>query len=59
MGREMRGRFKREGIYVYLWLIHVNNKNIELYKLNGETVYFIEGVDIGVHINELYLSKVA
>ena len=23
MGREMRGRFKREGIYVYLWLIHV------------------------------------
>ena len=30
-GREMGGRFKREGIYVYLWLIHVevwqkNNK---------------------------------
>ena len=23
VGREMRGRFKREGIYVYLWLIHV------------------------------------
>ena len=23
IGREMRGRFKREGIYVYLWLIHV------------------------------------
>ena len=23
MGREMEGRFKREGIYVYLWLIHV------------------------------------
>ena len=23
MGREMRGSFKREGIYVYLWLIHV------------------------------------
>ena len=22
MGREMVGRFKREGIYVYLWLIH-------------------------------------
>ena len=21
-GREMQGRFKREGIYVYLWLIH-------------------------------------
>ena len=21
MGREMGGRFKREGIYVYLWLI--------------------------------------
>ena len=23
MGREMGGRFKREGMYVYLWLIHV------------------------------------
>ena len=23
MRREMGGRFKREGIYVYLWLIHV------------------------------------
>ena len=23
MGREMGGRFKREGIYVYLWLIHI------------------------------------
>ena len=23
MGREMRGRLKREEIYVYLWLIHV------------------------------------
>ena len=22
-GREMRGRFKREGIFVYLWLIHI------------------------------------
>ena len=23
LGREMGGCFKREGIYVYLWLIHV------------------------------------
>ena len=23
MGREMGGRFKREGIYVSLWLVHV------------------------------------
>ena len=23
MDREMGGRFKRKGIYVYLWLIHV------------------------------------
>jgi len=23
MGQEMGGRFKKEGIYVYLWLIHV------------------------------------
>ena len=22
-GRELRGRFKREGIYVHLWLIHI------------------------------------
>jgi len=22
-GRELGGRFKREGIYAYLWLIHV------------------------------------
>ena len=22
-GRKMGGRFKREGIYVYIWLIHV------------------------------------
>ena len=24
MGREVGGRFKREGIYVYLWPIHVD-----------------------------------
>ena len=24
MGREVGGRFKKEGIYVYLWLIHVD-----------------------------------
>ena len=23
MGREMGGRFKKEGIYVYLWLMHI------------------------------------
>ena len=23
VGREMGERFKREGVYVYLWLIHV------------------------------------
>ena len=23
MGRDLGGRFKREGIYAYLWLIHV------------------------------------
>ena len=26
MGREMGGRFKREGIYVYLWLIQKTTK---------------------------------
>ena len=25
MGREMGGRFKTEGIYVYLWLIRVGH----------------------------------
>ena len=24
MGWEVRGRFKREGTYVYLWLIHID-----------------------------------
>ena len=24
MGREMGGKLKKEGIYVYLWLIHVD-----------------------------------
>ena len=24
MGREIGGRFKRKGVYVYLWLIHVD-----------------------------------
>ena len=23
MGKEMGGKFKRQGLYVYLWLIHV------------------------------------
>ena len=23
MRRDMRGRFKREGIYIFLWLIHI------------------------------------
>ena len=23
-GWEVRGRFKREGMYVYLWLIHID-----------------------------------
>ena len=23
IGREMKGKFRREGMYVYLWLIHV------------------------------------
>ena len=33
-GREMGGRFKREGIYVYLWLIHVEvwKKATKFYK---------------------------
>ena len=34
MGREMGGSFKREGIYVYLWLIHVEvcQKTTKFYK---------------------------
>ena len=26
MGKEMGGKFKREGIYVYLWLIYSDKK---------------------------------
>ena len=34
MGREVGGRFKRDGSYVYLWLIHVEllQKTTEFYK---------------------------
>ena len=34
MGWEMGGRFKRKGIYVYLWLIHIEvwQKTIKFYK---------------------------
>ena len=34
MGREMGGRFKREGAYVSLWLIHVDiwQKPTKFYK---------------------------
>jgi len=34
MGREMGGSFKREGTYVYLWLIHVYpwQKTTKFYK---------------------------
>ena len=34
MGREMEGRFKREEIHVYLWLIHVqvSQKTTKFYK---------------------------
>ena len=29
MQREIGGRFKREGIYVYLWLIHVDWREVQ------------------------------
>ena len=34
MGREVGWRFKREGMYIYLWLIHVNvwQKPTQYYK---------------------------
>ena len=34
MGREMGGKFKRERIYVYLWLIHLEvwQKTIKFFK---------------------------
>ena len=34
MGKEMEGKFKREGMYVYLWLTHfeVWQKTTKLYK---------------------------
>ena len=35
MGREIGGSFKREGINVYLWLIHVEvrQKRVKFYKV--------------------------
>ena len=30
MGRVMRGRLKREGIYVHLWLIHVDFRKLNI-----------------------------
>ena len=30
MGRKMGGRFKREGIYVYLWLILKDRNGMDL-----------------------------
>ena len=40
LGREMGRRFKREGIYVHLWLIHVEvwQKTIEFCKVNYSSI---------------------
>ena len=42
MGRELGGRFKREGIYVYLWLIQktkiMASGSITSWEIDGETV---------------------
>ena len=44
MGREMGGRFKREGIYVHLWLIYVDTERLfefpEPYSKFPLAVYF-------------------
>ena len=43
MGRGMRGRFRREGIYVYLWLIHV-----EVWQ---KTAKFCKAISLQLKIN--------
>ena len=47
MGREIRRRFKREGIYVYLWLIHV-----EIWQQNS-----VKQLSFNFKINEFNLGK--
>ena len=48
MGREMGGRFKRDGIYVYLWLIHVEGWQ--------KTIKFCKAIILQLKINK-FLKK--
>ena len=62
MGREMGGRFQREGIYVYLWLIHVEvwQKTTKFCKTKGDFKIqksFMINVDIDMRKNELKNMK--
>ena len=45
VGREMGGGFKREGIYVYLWLIHVG--------VWQETTKFCKAIILQLQINKI------
>ena len=49
MGREMEGRFKREEIYVYLWVIH-----IEVWQ---KTAKFCKAIILQQKINKLKKKK--
>ena len=50
MGREMGGRLKREGIYVCLWLIHV--------EVSQKTTEFCELIILQLKITSVQLSSV-
>ena len=70
MGREMGGRFKREGTYVFLWLIHVDKwqkptkhgKAIILQlKINFRKPYTVQESDVvlsNISINEIIFSPI-
>ena len=40
MGRDVGGGFKREGIYVYLWLIHVEARTLVMVVIVMDTATF-------------------
>ena len=50
MGREMGGRFKREGIYVYLCLIDV--------EVDKKTTKFCKAIILQLKINKIFLKLI-
>ena len=49
MGWEVRGRFKREGPYVYLWLIHIN--------VQQKPTQYCKAIILQLKINNFFLNE--